>query len=126
MSGIIDTSKLKVLPERHELETAKYFADLGYDIVFLPPNNSPKMSNPDILMNGVVWEMKCPKGKSKRTIENNIRKANKQSENIIFDLRRINLEESTSIRRLEKEFNIRPHLKRLLVIKKNGELLKYT
>lgn len=70
--------------------------------------------------------MKCPKGKSKRTIENNIRKANKQSENIIFDLRRINLEESTSIRRLEKEFNIRPHLKRLLVIKKNGELLKYT
>ena len=35
MSGIIDTSKLKVLPERHELETAKYFADLGYDIVFL-------------------------------------------------------------------------------------------
>ena len=45
--GIIDTSKLRVLPEKHEYETARYFADRGHDIEFIPPSNSPNMRTPD-------------------------------------------------------------------------------
>jgi len=126
MSGRIDISKLKVPPEKHELETARYFASLGRDIEFIPPNNSPKMHTADIVMDGIPWEIKCPRGKSKRTVENNFRKANKQSENIIFDLRKIKLSEATCLSQLKKEFDFRPHVKRLLVIKKNNKLISFS
>ena len=50
MAGKIDISQLKVPPEKHELETAWYFAEQGHDIEFIPPNNSPHMHTPDIIM----------------------------------------------------------------------------
>ena len=126
MTGRIDISKLKVPPEKHEFETARYFSQRGYDVDFIPPSNSPNIHMPDISMDGVEWEIKCPQGKSKRTIENNFRKAAKQAKNIIFDLRRINLPEAECISKIEKEFNARPYIKKLLIIKKNQELLDLT
>ena len=124
--GKIDISQLKIPPERHELETAKYFAALGYDIEFIPPSNSPNMRTPDIYMDGVSWEIKCPRGRSKRTIENNFRKAKEQSENIIFDLRRISISEEKCILELKQRFAQKRDVKRLPIIKKNGELLKFS
>ena len=124
--GKIDTSKLRALPEKHEYDTARYFADRGHDITFIPPNNSPKMHTPDFSMDGLDWEVKCPTGTSKRTIENNFRHAMLQSDNIIFDLRRSNLPEDKSISELERRFEQKRNVKRLLVIKKNGALLTYT
>ena len=124
MSGKIDISELKVPPEKHELDTARYFAEQGYDIEFIPPNNSPKMHTPDIKMRGLEWEIKCPSGKSARTIENNFRKAAKQSKYIIFDLRRCSIPESKTLASLKKEFDDR-HTKRLLVILKSGTLVEF-
>ena len=49
MLGTIDISKLKTPPEKHELATAKYFAALGKDVVFLPPSNIKEAYRPDIL-----------------------------------------------------------------------------
>lgn len=123
--GKIDTSKLRVLPEKHEYETARYFADRGHDIVFIPPNNSPKTHTPDFMMDGVAWEVKCPQGKSRRTLENNFRNARLQSDSIIFDLRRSNLPEEKSLVELEHRFKQKKDVKRLLIIKKNGSILKY-
>ena len=60
MKGKIDTTKLNTLPERPELETAKYFAELGYDIVFIPTSNIPNIHTPDIKMAGHEWEIKSP------------------------------------------------------------------
>ena len=36
MSGIIDISQLNTPPEKHELATAKFFAERGKDIIFIP------------------------------------------------------------------------------------------
>ena len=126
MSGIIDVSKLNAFPEKHELETAKYFAARGHDIVFLAPSNIPGAHTPDILMDGVEWEIKAPKGKSKRTIEQNFRHAVAQSRYIIFDLRRINAPESQCLSQLYYRFNTKTYVKRLLIIKKNGVLIDLT
>ena len=123
--GKIDISQLKTLPERHELETADYLANLGYDIEFIAPRNSPNVHTPDIFMDGVSWEIKCPKGKSKRTIENNFRKAKQQAENIIFDLRRINIPEEKCMLELKRRLAQKRDVKRLLIIKKSGEILKF-
>ena len=76
-------------------------------------------------MDGVEWEIKCPVGKSKRTLENNMRKALKQSRNIIFDLRHLKLSEKSSINQLENEFKNRTRIKKLLIIKKDGELIEF-
>ena len=122
--GTIDISQLKSPPEKLEFETAKYFSERGKNIIFLRPSSIPHQHRPDILMDGIEWEIKCPIGKSKRTIENNMRKAITQSSFIIFDLRFIKLSEKQCISRLEEQFYSRTKLRKLLIIKKNGELIE--
>ncbi|MBR1817050.1 MAG: hypothetical protein IJ763_10200 [Lachnospiraceae bacterium] len=122
--GYIDTSQLSTPPENHELETAKFFADLGKNIIFINPINIKGTHTPDIIMDGVEWEIKSPTGSSKHTIENNFRNAISQSKYIIFDLRRIKLPEAHCLSRLEFEFKLRKYLKRLLIIKKDNSLIE--
>ncbi len=126
MTGRIDISQLNTPPDKSEFAVAKYFAELGKDIMFIPPSAIPGQHRPDILMDGVEWEIKCPEGSSKRTIENAIRTAVRQSKSIIIDLRRIQLSDSSSVSNLEKEFNGRKYIKRIYVIRKNGSLLLYS
>ncbi len=125
MNGLIDVSQLNIPPERHELETAKFFSAMGKNVVFLKPSSIPNTHTPDIIMDGLEWEMKCPKGCGKRTIQECIRKAAKQSRYIIVDLRLIKLSEKDCISKLEKEFIARKHIKKLYVITKDDFLLKY-
>ena len=124
MSGIIDISKLKNPPEKHELDTAKYFADLGYDIEFIPPSNIPEVHRPNIVMEGIEWEIKSPIGRSRNTISRNIKQATKQSKNIIVDLRRILAPEQQCIQQIEERFLKRHSIKKIIVIKKDGSLFK--
>ena len=126
MLGKIDISELNTPPEQAEFETAKYFAALGKDITFIRPSAIPNQHRPDILMDGVEWEIKCPVGDSKRTIENNMRKAIKQSHNVIFDLRHMRISDSQCVSQIEQQFNIRSQLRRLFIIRRNGELLSYS
>ena len=60
----------------------------------------------------------------KRTIEENFRKAVKQSKYIIFDLRQVKLPEKQCLSQLKREFYARNYLKRLYIIRKNGDLLE--
>ena len=126
MTGRIDISQLNTPPDKSEFAVAKYFAELGKDIMFISPSAIPGQHRPDILMDGVEWEIKCPEGSSKRTIENAIRTAVRQSKSIIIDLLRIQLSDSSSVSNLEKEFNGRKYIKRIYVIRKNGSLLLYS
>ncbi len=64
--GTIDISQLNSPPEKTEFETAKYFANLGKNIVFIHPSAIPEQHTPDIIMDGVEWEIKCPIGESKK------------------------------------------------------------
>ncbi len=96
-----------VFPERHELETANVFVALGLDVEFLAPTYVKGVFFPDILMDGKVWEMKSPCGANKLAIEKHFRKAAKQSAHIIFDLRRIEFQESIAISKIKREFSMR-------------------
>ncbi len=107
------------------METAIFLAERGKSIVFIKPSQIPNTHTPDIIMDGIEWEIKAPTGGSKRTIETNIRNAVKQSHYLIFDLRRIKITEKQCISQLEKELRCRRYIKRMLVITKTGELLEY-
>lgn len=88
-SGKIDISALVVPPEKHEYETARYFARLGLDITFIKPSFIKGHNSPDFMMQDKDWETKSPITYSKSSFEHNLRKATNQSSNIIFDLRRL-------------------------------------
>ena len=122
--GKIDISALNVPPEKHEYETAKYFANRGFDVVFISPHYINGYHNPDFAMAGKVWETKSPSGESRRTFEDNFRKATKQSEHIIMDLRRLNPKhEKWCIEKLKREAGISSKVKTLLAITHDGRLL---
>ncbi|MDR1195826.1 MAG: hypothetical protein LBL00_05035 [Endomicrobium sp.] len=110
-------------PEKHELETAWFLNSCGKDIEFLVPVRSKGIHTADIVMDGLLWEIKCPTGKGKRTIDNNFKTASKQSANLIFDLRKIRLPEEQCLSKLKIELKSRNNIKRLLVISKNNIML---
>jgi hypothetical protein len=113
-----------IIPEKHELEAASFFAARGKDIEFLLPRFAKGVKNPDIRMDGIIWEIKSPRGKSKRTIENNYRAAQHQSENVIFDIRKIGMDENIAIAKIKREFSLRrDRIKRIKVITKSNIIL---
>ena len=121
--GKIDISELNVPPEKHEYETARFFADRGLDVEFVKPSDIKGTNSPDFRMIGKMWEVKCHLGSSERTYEDNLRKAIKQSKNVIFDLRRLkSINELKCLKILNKYRNL-VGLKNLLVIKRDGRLL---
>ncbi len=85
------------LPRGHELSAALILAKhFKTDVIFLRPKHK---KSPDISVRGIMWEIKSPKGNSKKTIENNLRTARKQSNNIVIDLARSKMHSSRAIAR---------------------------
>ena len=87
-----------VFTDVHEKIAVDFLAaKLGYDVTFLVPDRRRSAKTPDIEMNGLFWEIKSPTGRSSRTIENNLRLALRQSQNIVLDLRRMDGRPCTQI-----------------------------
>ena len=114
-----------VYPERHELRAASILAAYYGTVEFIRAKNIFKHKNPDIKMGGIIWEIKVPIGKSKRTIENNYRVAQQQSENVIFDIRNIGIGENQAIAQIKREASIRRarKLRRIKIITKSSKIL---
>jgi len=110
-----------VYPEKHEHDTADFFLKLGKDVYFIKPSRTKKTKNADVIIDGVVWEMKSPIGRGKENLEHAFKAAVKQSENIIFDLRRSKIPEQKALAKLQRELRLSKKAKRLLVITKQGE-----
>ena len=122
-TGTIDISQLNKPPQEEEFATAKYFASLGKDIVFIRPSNIKGNFRPDFTMDGNEWEVKNPVGKGKSTIDRNLHHAVEQSDHIIFDLRQYKGNEADCIAKLQKEFRLRHNIQELYIIKRNGDLI---
>ena len=90
--------------EKHEYKTVLLFTEMGVDIELIPKSEKRGVRAPDIVMNGLRWEMKSPKGEGKYLMQNTIQKAVKQSRNVIVDLRRAKRSQERCLQELEKEF----------------------
>lgn len=109
----------------HEWKTVKYFLELGKDIELLPKSEIKDYHQGDFMMDGIAWEAKSPVGKGKYTVQNKIQEAVLQSCNIIIDLRRSKMQEDKAVRAYEREFLNNKGLRRMKIIKKDGELLDF-
>lgn len=83
----------------HEIATAKALAAAGYNVTFIKASTIPHEKSPDILMNGLFWEIKAPEGSLMKRVEKNIRRALAQSCNVVFDCRRMKGLPDTAIER---------------------------
>lgn len=111
--------------EKHENETVVYFTNMGYNIELIPPSNTPKAKTPDFMMSGKAWEMKSPQGKSRVTVEHAFKRAAKQSENIILDLRRTKIPTDQAKTSLEKLFKASRRIRNLKAITRGQGLLDF-
>lgn len=119
--GKIDVSELNAPPEKHEYETAKYFANRGYNVTFIKPSDIKGARTPDFMMDGMGWETKSPIRYSNSTFEFNFKKAVKQSLYIIFDLRRLSKsDEKLYIVNIKKRA-ITSKAKIIVIITKDGQ-----
>lgn len=119
---VIVKTDLVDLPKDHELSAALILAyHFKTDVIFLRPETK---KTPDIDINGTKWEIKSPKGDSKKTIENNLRTARKQSENIVIDLARSKMHNLRAVARAKFYIRTEAHnIKRLKIITKTQKII---
>ena len=114
-----------VILEKHEYRTVLLFTEMGVDIELIPKSEKKGVHAPDIVMNGLRWEMKSPKGEGRYLMQNTIQKAVKQSRNVIVDLRRVKRSQERCLQELEKEFGSSKNLQKLKVITKSRKILDF-
>lgn len=117
---IIIPQGIQPVPENFEISAAVLLLDyFKADIEFLPVTSC---KTPDIKVKGEEWEIKSPAGKGKHVIEDQIKRASRQSLDIIIDSRRCKLHIARVRNQLNYNVSLRPHLKQVLLINKKGEV----
>ena len=81
---------------------------------------------PDLRIKGIEWEIKSPQGNGVRTIENILKKATRQSSNIILDFSRIKMNDNQALSRTKYYLRNNKHgIKRLIVLTKNHKIIDF-
>ncbi|MDR0980141.1 MAG: hypothetical protein LBM12_03275 [Candidatus Nomurabacteria bacterium] len=114
-----------VVLETHENSTVVFLTERGFDVELIKPVRTKGAKNADIILAGIVWEIKGLFGSSKRSIADHLYKASRQSPNIILDMRHFGLSKSFSIKEISKQFNIRRKIKRIKAIFQDGETIDF-
>lgn len=109
-------------PKDHEMSAALLLAyHFKANVIFLRPE---RKKSPDIDVGGTKWEIKSPKGNGKKTIDNNLRTARRQSRYIVLDLRRAKLHQSKAEARIRHYLVSGPHnIKQIKIITKHRKII---
>lgn len=108
----------------HELDTAKALAKAGFVVDFQKNTNKDFVKSFDILMDGMGWEIKSPRSSRLRAIESNLKKACRQSANIVFDSKRMsNLPDASIKKELIKQAKLAKSIKNLLLVNRRREVV---
>ena len=76
--------------------------------------------NADILMAGTLWETKAPESTNRNTIKEHFKKASKQANKVIFDLRQITPDDKPVEQYLMELFRKSGRVNRMIIIRKDG------
>ena len=124
-SGKVDVPEGTILQD-HEVRTAQALADLGHTVRFRVVNNTPGVKNPDVEIDGEIWEFKAPRGASeKNTISDQFKKARKQASRLVIDLRRCGLSDGVAIEQIERRFRGQSRITRVIVISHDGTVAAF-
>ncbi len=111
-----------VYPWPHELRVAQILARAGFVVEFLLDTKNIKTA--DVLVNGIPFEIKSPFTNKPDKLERVIKRALKQSCNIVFDTSRIkNMSDARLHQFLAFKAKHQPQINRLLLITKAGKIV---
>jgi len=119
---VIVSTDLSDAPRDHEMSAALILAHhFKTDVTFLRPQTR---KTPDIDVDGIKWEIKSPKGNSKKTIENNLRLARRQSRYIVLDLTRSKIHTTKAVAKAKFYIRTEAHsVKHLKIITKAQKII---
>ena len=118
----IPAASVRDAPSEHEVLTALRLAEEGVDVLFRIDSREEGVKNPDVEMNQQVWEFKAPTGQGKNTVDSQMKRAGKQTERLVLDLRRCELDDKKSIRDVRQGMQGR-HLTQVIVIDHAGNIV---
>lgn len=108
-------------PWPHEERVAKILARAGYIVEFIPESS---IKQADILLNGTEYEIKSPITNKPDKLERVIKRALKQSKNIVYDSSRIkDLEDYKLLRFLTSKARQQRQIGKLILITKTGKII---
>ena len=119
----IPAVSVREAPSEHEVLTALRLAETGLDVLFRIDSRDEGAKNPDAEMNQQVWEFKAPTGQGKNTVDSQMRRAGKQAERLVLDLRRSKLDDRESIGEIRQSMQGR-HLTQVIVIDHAGNIVR--
>ena len=109
-------------PWPHEIRVAKVLSKAGYTVEFIANSNTSK--TPDIWLNGVPYEIKSPVSNNIKAVERNLKRANKQSKNIIFDSSRMKrIPDSKIVASIKYRLNHQNTINEVIFINKYQEII---
>lgn len=110
-------------PSEHEVLTALRLAESGMDVFFRVDSHDVGAKNPDAEMNQQIWEFKAPTGQGQNTVDSQMKRAGKQAERLVLDLRRSKLDDKESIGDVRQGMQGR-HLTQVIVIDHAGNFVR--
>ena len=119
--GVFKPAGRRVWP--HEDRTADILASHGHYVEFLPESN---LHSADILLDGILYEMKSPRSFNTNSMEQLIKDAlyKKQCPNIEFDsLRLKGIRDDKVVEFLISQVKMRNRIKSMLFVNKRHELI---
>lgn len=107
----------------HEMRTAQTLVASGRHVVFRRENYGTGVKNPDAEIDGEIWEFKAPKGSSeKNTIADQFKRAGKQAERLVIDLRRCGVPDAIATEQIKRRFYGHKKIKKLIIIDSEGAI----
>lgn len=108
----------------HERQTARALANAGYTVEFIVASETDFTKSADVLIDGKTFEMKSPRTNIPTQLEKNLKKATRQSPNVIIDSRRAkNFPDKKMIIWLEKYFQVNKSIKVLWLVNRARKII---
>ena len=102
---VIKPGDVNVWP--HEEATAKALALAGFNVEFIRKSERKDETSADAYIDGEKWEMKAPRSGKLSAVEDNLKKASRQADKVVFDSRRMKRIPDNAI---ERELAVKSHV----------------
>ena len=121
--SVIIPHDIKPYPAEHEIKAAEILATQGKIVMFVKPRTAYKAKSFDVMIDGVDWEIKSPKGNAKFTIIRQLKRGRKQSRHIIIDTSRTKIDDILAEKQIRKSLLEHRSIKRVILITKTFQII---
>ena len=117
------TMQVGAEPTESDILVANIFAKAGCSVEILAASKAYRVRTPDMNIDGVPWEVKCPKSRKSDKVRQKISDALGQSQNIIIGTFRSKMTDENILRAIDEYLNTHKRVKHLKVITKMHEII---